>query len=102
MDKFQASFLSLNVRDLNDNKKRHKIFSWCKKQNTDIVILQKRTIKQKSIGKDGVVFISILTESKLQLSLAHKYKLCCSISLFFSFLVMYCILLFFLKTNVMS
>ena len=40
MDKFQASFLSLNVRGLNDNKKRRKIFSWCKKQNTDIVFLQ--------------------------------------------------------------
>ena len=40
MEKFQASFLSLNVRGLNDNKKRRKIFSWCKKQNTDIVFLQ--------------------------------------------------------------
>ena len=40
MDKFQASFLSLNVRGLNDNKKRRKIFSWCTKQNTDIVFLQ--------------------------------------------------------------
>ena len=42
MDKFQASFLSLNVRGLNDNKKkRRKIFSSCKKQNTDVVFLQK-------------------------------------------------------------
>ena len=39
MDKFQASFLSLNVKGLSD-KKRRKIFSWCKKQNTDIAFLQ--------------------------------------------------------------
>ena len=57
--------------------------------------ISQRTIKLKSIGKDGVVFTSIFTESKLQLSLAHKYKLCCNISLFFLFLYF---IVIFLKT----
>ena len=32
-----------------------------------------RTMKWKTIGKDGIVFINIFTQSKLRLSLAHKY-----------------------------
>ena len=40
MDKFQASLLSLNVRGLNDNRKRRKIFPWCNTQHTDIVFLR--------------------------------------------------------------
>ena len=40
MSDFDFKLLSLNVRGLNDNNKRHAVFRWLKRQEADIIFLQ--------------------------------------------------------------
>ena len=56
-------FLSLNVRGLSNARKRRAIFTWCKKQNADVVFLQEthstkstENMWNKSWGGDAIYF----------------------------------------------
>jgi len=43
--------ISLNVRGINDAHKRDKLFSWFRKQNADIILMQEVHCTKKSVGK---------------------------------------------------